>query len=297
MSRQILFNNSTTVAAGDDTLTNPADVPEGEVALFDADDFGRGTFDLDGANDGDAGHGIENGVFVQGGKDDNETIFSPVFAFDEIKQKQVDEQDYIAPTEQETTITAETGEGFATLRFIRADGSPKPHERITVEVELDDKTAEEIAEEFVDLINASEPDFVTAEQDTDDIVVTANTDSKRAYDSEGLVAFQTATDGEASGWTVEVTQDPNFGSGTPLHVANLEEISYGGNYPNRIYLPVTPPSYAEDENYDLYTILIPTNTTPNISKANKYHQLVIAVHEGGTGIDLDELFFGTNDGT
>lgn len=285
MSKQILFNNATDVPDGDDTLTNPADVPEATIALFDADDFSRGTFDLDISNNGEFGHGIEKGVFVQGGETEDEAIFSPVFNFDEIKQAQINEEDFVDYTNQVTEVTAETGEGFATVRVVQVNTGFKPHKRITAEVELDDKTATEIAEELVGLINGADEDFVTA----------SNTAEVLELTGDDEVSFETSTDGEASGWDVTLDTTPNFGNGTPSHVANLEEIAYGGNFTNRIYLPVNPPSYAEDENYDLFTILIPTNTTANIAKSNKYHQLILAVHNPATGIDLDELFFGDQD--
>lgn len=286
MSRTLLINNADAVPAPDTTVTSPDEVAAARVAAFDVDNYPGGTLDLDAAFNGDRVQ------FVQGGQGDNDAIITSIIDVDDVKE--VKEVDYIAPTAQVTTVTAEAGTGFATIRVVRADGSPRPHERITAEVELDNKTAAEIATEFANQLNAQSPDLVDVTTSTADIIITANLDYQDLNtEVGGVLSFATATDGEASGWTVDATTTPNEGSGSGAQVAQMEEIAYGGDYTNRIYLPVQPPKYAnEAENYKLVTFLVKTNTTPNIAKSNQYQEITIALYDGNAtdGIDLATFF-------
>ncbi|MEX0596192.1 MAG: hypothetical protein WD512_06790, partial [Candidatus Paceibacterota bacterium] len=188
------------------------------------------------------------------------------------------------PVAQVTTVTPATGTGEAIVRVVRADLGYQPHERVTSSVTITGKTKAEITDAFVTLINGDNQDFVTASKDgSDNLALTGAIGT----------SFETSTDELASTWTIAATTTPEPGTGTSAQVANLEEIAYGGNYINRIYLPITPPSYVVDgETYDLFTILVRTNTTPNISKSNKYLELRLAVQATASGIDLPEFFFG-----
>ena len=285
MSRQLFINNADAVPAADTTVVNPADVAEARFAIFDVDDFAAGTQDPTTQTTADRVQ------FVQGGESENEAIISSIIDVDDVEE--VVEKDYVAPQAQITTVTAETGTGFATVRVIRADGSSRPHERMTAEVQLDDKTATEIAEDFVTALNAQSPDFITASNSGADLVLTGKVNYQGGPETAPFVAFETATDGEASGWGVAATQTPNAGTGAGWQVAEMEEIAYGGDYTNRIYLPIKPPKYTiESNNYKLITVKVKTNTTPNISKSNEYQELTIAVVTGGTadGIDLNTFF-------
>lgn len=285
MSRQLFINNAQAVPAANASAVNPADVAEARFAIFDADDFGAGTQDPTAATS------AKRVQFVQGGANENDAIISSIIDVDDVED--VVEVDYIAPVAQVTTITPQTGTGFATIRVVRADGNPRPHERKTAEVEIDGLSAAQIAQAFADQLNAQFPDFVTAAESTGDLVLTGAVDYEDASGQNGIVAFETATDGEASGWTVTLTTTPNGGSGAGWQVQNLEEIAYGGDYTNRIYLPVRPPAYADPaQNYKLITVRVRTNTTENIAKSNKFQELTVAVITGGTadGIDLATFF-------
>lgn len=292
MSRQLFINNADLVPGPDTTITNPADVPQGRVAIFNADDFSAGTLDPNAA----APAGVERVQIVQGGANENDAIISSIIEIDKVED--VVEKIYEAPVAQITTVSPATGTGFATIRVVRADGSPRPHERKTAEVKIDGLTATQIAEAFRDQLNAQFPDFVIASVSGADLVLTGAINYEGPDGQNGLVSFETSTDGEASGWTITATQAPNGGSGAGWQVANLEEVAYGGDYTNRVYLPVKPPSYAQvGSNYDLITVLYPTNTTPNIAKSNKYQELMVAVITGGVegttpsnGIDLATFF-------
>lgn len=275
MSRQLLINNATAVPAAAAGTTTPADVAEARVAAFDADDFASGTLALDEAFEG------ENLVLVQGGEEDS--IITSVINIKDVVS--VHEKAYDAPTGQETTITPETGDGVATIRVVETSAGFIPHKRITIDVVLDDKTAGEIVDDFVAQFNANSPNFITASNSADKLVLTGDIG----------VSFETSLDQEAADWDID-SEAPNFGSGSAEHIANLEEVAYGGQYTNRIYLPVTPPSYAENENYDLFTILVRTNTTKNIASSNKYQEITIAVHNEASGIDLP-VFFGFEEAT
>jgi len=283
MSRQLLINNANAVPAADDALVDPSEVDEARVAAFNADDFSAGSLDLTAPVPED----VENIIFVQGAYEDEEPLMSPVFSIDDIKRTQVHNRDYEAPVNQVTTVTPEEGTGVAYVRVVQVNTGFKPHKRVTVETVIDGLTPAEIAEDLANKINKAKPSFVSAEESAGTLVITGDNE----------VSFETSTDEEAAGWDVDATTTPIFGSGTPAHIANLEEIAFGANYINRIYLPTTPPSYAENRNYDLFTIQVPTNTTANISKSNKYHELSLAVETAATGIDLEEFFFGEEETT
>ena len=285
MSITLLINNADAVPAEDTTVTDPTGVTTARVAAFDADDYAGGTLDLDSAFSGDRVQ------FVQGAAE-NEEIITSIINVDDVVS--VDELDYVAPVAQVTTVTAETGTGFATIGVVRADGNPRPHERLTAEVELDSKTASAIATDFADQLNEQFPDFVTVTTSGADIIITGAINYEDASGQNGLVSFETFTDGEASGWTIASTTDPKAGSGADWQVSNLEEIAWGGDYNNRIYLPITPPSYVTDgEDYKLINIKVKTNTTPNIAKSNTEQQIIIALYDGNATDNIDlATFFG-----
>ena len=274
MSRTILFNNNATVPAAASGVTSPADVAEGRIAAFDADDFASGTLDLTEPLD----EGINTIVFVQGGKE--QPISTSYISVEDIKS--VHPVPYVAPVAQVTTIGVETGEGEATIKVVEASRGYKPHRRISASVILDGKTQEQITNEFVNLLNKQYPKFVTASNASNDLVLTAD---------EG-VSFQTAREGAAETWDAVATTTPNFGTGTPEQVKEMEEIAFGqqANFLYRTYLPVNPPAYAQNQNYDLHTFLVRTNTTENIAKSHKYQEITIAAYAGATGMDLPVFF-------
>lgn len=278
MSRQLFINNADAVPAADPSITDPSEVPEATIVAFDADDFASGTLDLTTATD------AKNVVFVQGGKTGDDAIISSIIPVDKVHfAKKVK---YVAPVAQVTTVTAEEGTGFAMIRLVRVDTGYQPYERLTAEVKLDDYAdASAIATALANQINNSNHDFVTATTSGADLVLTGSEEA----------SFETATDGEAAAWDIVATTARNEGTGTSKQVKNLEEIAWGANYYNRVYLPITPPSYVEDgSNYDITTIEVRTNTTANIAKSNMYQKIDFAVITGGTdpaGIDL-EAFFG-----
>lgn len=277
MSKILLVNNNAAVfGVTNPVTTDPSAVPSARVAAFNADNFGAGTLNLAIAST------AEKVVFVQGGET---PIFSPVFNVADIKASQVNEAVYAAPVNQVTTVTVDVSTentGTAVLRVVRADAGFMPHERVTVETDVEGKTATQVATALAAAINNDPQTFVSAAGSGANIVLTG---------TSGNISFETSLDEFTSDWTIAATTAPNIGNGTSDHVSAIEQLAYGGNYTNRIYLPVTPPSYVvAGSTYDLHTVRIPTNTTPNISSANAYVQLIIATTAGATGIDLPTFF-------
>lgn len=270
MSRLILFNNATTVPGA----TAFGSIAEGRVYAFDADDMGT-SLPLGAANS------AERIVFVQGGKD-GQHIFSPVFNKKDVKT--IKAVPYVAPEPQITTVTAEAGAGAASLKITEVSAGFKPHRKFTAEVQLDGKSAADIATEFAEKLNAKAGKFYTVSTSTASIIITANIG----------VSFETARQEEAQGWSIAVTQTPNFGSGTAEHAMRREKEAWGqqGNFLNRTYLPIPPEGYAEDRTYDFHTFLIPTNTTPNISIGHANLEVTIAAAEDATGINLEDFIKG-----
>lgn len=279
MSKILLLNNTDNVPAPAGSVNDPTEVTAGEVVAFNVDDYSTGTLNLNAAAT------VDRVVFVQGVPSGETPIFSPVFNVSDIKYaSQVKTTAYQAPAEQVTTVTVNvTNEktGVATLRVVRVDTGFMPHERLTVETTLDGKTATQVGDELAAAINNANEDFVSASATTGVITLTG----------AAGVSFETSLDDYTNDWTIASVAFPELGTGSSEHVSNLEQIAYGGNYTNRIYLPVTPPSYVvAGKNYDLTTVRIPTNTTPNISSANAYVELIIAVTAGATGINLNTFF-------
>lgn len=280
MSKILLVNNATAVAGAVAGTKDPTGVDPGRIAAFDADNFDGGTLNLAPTERTTA----ERVVFVQGGET---PIFSPVFNVADIKASQINEAVYDAPVNQVTIVTITFGSetaGTATLRVVRADAGFMPHERVTVETEFDstNDTVTDVVNALATAINNDSQTFVTATPAGSNILLTGN---------GGNISFETSLDGSTSNWTINVSNDPDIGNGTSDHVSAIEQLAYGGNYTNRIYLPVTPPSYVvAGAEYDLFTVRIPTNTTPNISSANRYVELILAVQTPATGIDLPKFF-------
>lgn len=270
--RQLLINNATAVPAASGTVNDPTEVAEARVAAFNPEDYASGSLNLSLAYTGDT---VE---FVQGGKAGEEPLRTSLINVKDVVA--VHEKTYVAPTAQVSTITPATGTGTATVRVVKVSNGYQPHERITIDVVLDGKTATQIVDDFVAQFNAQSPNFVTAANNTDELELTGDLG----------ISFETSLDNEAADWAIAAVA-PNFGTGTSEMLKNMEEFAYGGNFTNRIYLPVNPPSYVVDgETYDLFTIQVKTNTTPNISKANEFQEITIAVQATATGIDLPTFF-------
>lgn len=275
--RQILFNNNQTVPGA----TAYGSLVEGRVYVFDADNMAT-SLAMNVATT------AKEVIFVQGGKNGKHIMSAPIKVAD---VKSVGNNTYVAPVPQITTLTPNftttvpAGEG--TVRLVRSDSGFRPNERITATVTFTGKTREAIVDEFVTLINKAHPKFVTASRsgagDTSALVLTANS----------RMAFNTSTEDLAGDFTIAATQAANFGSGTYADVSELEEIAWGANVLNRIYLPVFAERYAQSgTNYDMYQFEFKTTTTPNIAKSNEYGLVTIAVATGGVtpGIDLATFF-------
>jgi hypothetical protein len=285
MSRQLLVNHGNVNTAGDITWANAVAgnaVPI--VTAFDVDAIGDDSLDLTAPFEG------KRVQFVQRPAVGESPILSPIIEKSQVEK--VVKKAYEAPVAQVTTVVPATGTGYAIIRIVDASQGFKPHQRLTATVNITGKTKEQITDAFVLEINNKNPKFVTASKTGTDITLTGGI----------FTSFQTITDDSAVGWTITATTTPKAGSGSLAQVKQLESESQGLNasYMNRIYLPTAPPSYVgaggSVTTYDLYTILVRTNTTPNISSANKYLELTIAAGAGNTGIDLEEFFFGVDDG-
>lgn len=276
MSRQLLINNATAVPAADATDNEPNDIAEGRVAAFNPDDYAGGTLDF---NNPYAGEYIE---FVQGTKAGELPLRTSLIKVSDIEA--VHHKAYVAPVAQVTTVVPVVGTGTATLRVVRVDQGFEPHPRTTISVIITGKTKAQITDAFVAEFNKSKPKFITASNSGNDLVLTGDIG----------VSFATSSEDLAAAWAITATNAPNFGTGTPAHLKILEEYSQAQslNYTQRINLPVTPDSYVlSGGTYDLFTILVRTNTTANIAKANEFQEITIAVQTPATGIDLDHFFF------
>jgi len=280
MSRQVLFNNANAVPAASGSVNDPFEVDAARVVAFNPEDYASGTLDLTSKYDG------EYVEFVQGAQEGDTPVRTSLIKVSDVEK--VIETDYTAPVAQVTTVTPATGEDDATVRVVQVNTGFKPHPRVTISIDITDKTKEQITDAFVAEFNANSPQFVTASKDGSDNLV---------FTGDIGVSFETSTDASASGWDITSTTTPDFGSGTYDHVKKLEEQAWGqhANYTQRINLPIPPVSYAENKNYDLYTFLVRTNTTRNIGGlAQKYQEITVAVENASTGIDL-AVFFGFED--
>lgn len=276
MSRQLLINNATAVPAANGAVNAPDEVAEGRVAAFNPDDYAGGTLDFTNP------YGGEYIEFVQGTKAGELPLRTSLIKVSDIEA--VHHKPYVAPVAQVTTVVPATGTGNATLRVVRVDQGFEPHPRTTISVVITGKTKEQITDAFVAEFNKSKPKFVTATKTGTDLTLTGDIG----------VSFSTSSEELAAAWTITATAAPNLGTGTPAQLKILEEYSQAQslNYTQRINLPVTPTSYIESAGtYDLFTILVRTNTTANIASQNKYQEITIAVENPATGIDLDHFFF------
>lgn len=285
MSRTLLINNANAVPVAAGGVTDPSQVATARIAGFDTNDYASGTLDLASAHTGGPVQ------FVQGGLTDNDTILTS--AIDPKDVVSVKEVDYVAPVAQVTTITCETGTGFATVGVVRADGSPRPNEHNSAEIKIDGLTATQIASKFVTLLNSKSPNIIVATSSGDDLILTANL-AYKGFNNTPVLSFATKTDGSAEDWDVVATTTPVQGTGTAKQVADMEEIAYGANYTNRSYLPVAPPSYVDaTKTYKLITIEVKTNTTPNIAKGNQFQEITFALLSGESDDKIDlAAFFG-----
>lgn len=284
MSRQILFNNATAVPyeespSSGSLITKPTDVPDGRIMAFDADNFADGPLPLDEPTE------AKQVVFVQGAKTGEDPIMTSLIDREDVVD--VKRVNYVAPVQQVTTVTAATiADGFATVKVIEVSAGYKPHKRVTATVKANGLSTAQLATALANQINAQSPKFVVATTSTANLILTGAVG----------VSFETALDDDAAGWTIAATTTPNFGTGTYLHVKHREEEAWGqqANFLNRTYLPVIPPSYADSsKTYDLITLRVKTNTTRNIGGlAQKHQEITFAVEATGTGIDLEEFFFG-----
>lgn len=275
MSRQLFVNIGNFTAS-----TSFADAIAGNatpvVNVFDVDNIAGGSLDLTEPCE------AKRIQIVQRPKPNEAPVLSGIINLSDVKETV--SKAYVAPVAQVTTVTTATGTGEAVIRVVNLRDY-KPHPRITASVMLDGKTKAQITDAFVKALNKQFPKFVTASKDgSDNLVLTGNIG----------VSFMTATELNASGFTITATATPNLGSGTAEHLKKLESESQGlgENFTNRIYLPITPPSYVDPAlTYDMHKILVKTTTTPNISKGHQYLEVTIAAAAGNTGIDLP-VFFG-----
>lgn len=273
MSRQILFNegnvpNGTTWANA--VVGNAVPL----VNCFNVDNIGTS---LNLANAIPAG--VQRIQFTQRPKVGETPVLSQVINVKDVHS--VKKTDYAAPVAQVTTVTPVVGTGNVRLKITKVSTGFRPDESFSVVVDitgLADATA--IGNAFRSAINAHKKnDFIVA-SGTTTLILTASLG----------VSFSTAIEGAV--WAIAATTSPNFGSGTFAQVSNVEKesIARGGFY-YQTYLPVQPPTYANDtKTYDLYVLQIKTTTTPNISVGHEYYDLYIAVEAGGTGINLNTFF-------
>lgn len=94
MNRLVLFNNNNTVDAGSAGVTDPTEVPDQQIAIFDADNLEGGTLDLTGAN------AAERMLIVQG--DDKNPFVTQEIKKDDIVR--VLTKDYQAYVQQVTHV-------------------------------------------------------------------------------------------------------------------------------------------------------------------------------------------------
>lgn len=277
---QLLINNDTTVEGANATYTAPSDVPEGRVAAFNADDFSIGSLALDEATD------AENVVFVQGAANGESPIITPIIEVDAIRDKHVHFKEYVAPTPQVTEITIDVTdiEGSALIRAIKLSDGYRPYVKVQAVVKVVGKTNAQVAEAFVDQLNSQAPNFLTAS--SSGAVLTLTGDIGVSFDT----SIESTKEGEFIDWDRNVTA-PDFGTGTSDQLKELENLSYGSNFYNRIYIPLTPHSYVvAGAEYDLFHLRHRTNTTANIAKGHKYLEITIAVQTEASGIDLNAFF-------
>lgn len=111
-----------------------------------------------------------------------------------------------------------------------------------------------------------------------------------------VTSFRTALSEDFGDTEIQATATPKSGSGSYEQIADLERNTQGGQ---SFYHRATPfqaekPEFFADSStdYDMVTVRVRTNTTPNIAKSNKYVDYILAWDTGASiGTQL-ETFFG-----
>jgi len=151
MNKLTLFNNTSNVESGTAGVQDPTEVPDQEIAIFNADDLGSGTLDLTGANASD------RMIVVQG--DDENPFVTQVISKDDIKR--VITKDYQAYVNQVSHVgfsgsgsnDISVTEGDAFIKLTRLDKGFEQFPRATADVNVlasDDSydVAHKLAEDF-----------------------------------------------------------------------------------------------------------------------------------------------------
>lgn len=226
--------------------------------------------------------------FVQNPKTGEAPLLSPII--EKAKVKSVIKRAYLAPVAQISRIAPQaTFTGEITIRVIKTSTGYRPDQvgKITLENGSKYANVAAICDAIVEKFNALKGinNFVTATDNATSVDLTSD---------DASVSFVTKIEGTASdNFLVTSQASPNFGSGSATQVVAFEKVSQGlnANFMNQVYLPLDVPSYVDlTKTYDIYTVMVETNTTENISKANKYLEVIIAAEAGATGIDLNTFF-------
>lgn len=280
MSKTILFNNATAIPVLAATtpavsLQNAIDADAGKIYVFDADNMDGDALALDAAA------GVERVIFIQSGEGDD-YVQSPVI---EVSKVKFNSKLYEAPVNQVTTVTVpgSLDNEIVTIQLTSADHGYRPDKSFTFSRHVSG-TATEVAAAIVAELNSKRNTFYVASNSAGVISITG----------KDAVSFSTGLGDAAKDWARSVATEPKQGSGTFEQVKEMEDEAYGTLFTNRIYLPITPNGYAtKGVSYDLHTLRLPTNTTPNISVANTEFEVRLAVNTEVAEAEIDlATFFG-----
>lgn len=301
MSRSIYIQNTTGIAAAAPAVINPDAVADGKVVLLGID--GEGQISLDGADEAPDRFHIVRGTTGEPARR------SSIINKEDIKR--VTFEEFRAAQPQITTVTPTAGSvasGTAGLKITRLDQGFEQYPRTNYEIQVaDSDTATDICNKLRDAIDAAKANASTVNNTLRHVVEASGTATLvlTAIDpglhSTGTakrewISFSTQLYGEAvDGWTIASTQSPDPGSGTYEQVFVYENQSFG-NY--SFYYTETPYAGRPSQHaqagieYDLVTLEVKTNASPEINKSFELHQHTIAVHEGELDEDTVMAIFG-----
>lgn len=289
MSRSIFIQSSTGLEASDGDVNNPEAVADGKVVLLGID--GEGQVGLGGT---DAPNRFQ---IVRGTPDAGEPARrSGIIQKSKIRGATFEA--YRAPVAQVTTVTPTAGsvaDGTAGLKITRLDQGYEQYPRTNYEIEVAaGDSATDICNKLRAAIDAAKASQSTINNTLRHIVVASGTATliltaiepplhTGGTAKQEWISFSTQLYGEAvGGWTIASTASPDPGSGSYGQVYEFEDRSFGnmGFYYSEHY-PQRPAHHATaGTNYDLLTLEVETNASPEINKSFEVHQHVIAVVAG-----------------
>ena len=288
MSRSIYIQSEATMA-GNASVASPEAVAAGKLVILGADGEGQvGLNVLDTALP-------ERFMLVRG------TTGEPARRSNLIYKKDivgVTFQAYRAPVPQVTTITPTAGSvasGPAGVKITRLDSGFEQYPRVSYEIDVAaGDTVTQAGDKIRAAITAAKAKAVGINNHVRHIVVATGTTTiiltaivpdfhTIGTAQQEWISFSTQLYGAAAGWTLASTTAPDPGSGSYAQVYEYENRSFGNLgflYTETPYSQRPAYHATSGVNYDLVTLHVKTNASPEINKGFAVHEHVIAVLAG-----------------